>query len=393
MPHRSSPPPSPGPHDRPSPAATPAPVTTIPSRALQSPSPTCTPPTPSPLSPDAEPFYPSGGRGKRLRWRDDSPSMEDEDQPRVSYRDVLLRPAASNTTATATVLPPAAMPSSDPPTDAPRSVRDRLGPRVDSRSGRHRQRRRGQTRLLHGLPVRRPDSGAHTNRSRLRSIVVRPQRESSPPLCDDDGFTRVQSRAQRRSARRRRQRRTQRQQPSRPAPPRRILAELAGRCLNCLSYKHLVAQCRLPTRCLRCHGFQHLARECKRPRSPVSTSSSDDSCGHQSPPPPPPPRRSLEPGRDRRPSERGRPRDRPSDRARASLPAAARGRVTSPDGCSRQPAGRGRLRVFQPRHGHCSSGQHVATGAKASRGWLRRAATMTGTHLVLERRSRVCLRC
>ena len=59
-----------------------------------------------------------------------------------------------------------------------------------------------------------------------------------------------------------------------PPPPRRPLpAELSGRCLNCLSYKHRRAVCKLPTRCLRCLGFRHLARDCKRPRSPRTSNS------------------------------------------------------------------------------------------------------------------------
>ena len=38
--------------------------------------------------------------------------------------------------------------------------------------------------------------------------------------------------------------------------------------MNCLSFNHRVATCRLPRRCLRCHGFRHLARDCRRPRAP-----------------------------------------------------------------------------------------------------------------------------
>ncbi|CAL4906951.1 unnamed protein product [Urochloa decumbens] len=51
-------------------------------------------------------------------------------------------------------------------------------------------------------------------------------------------------------------------------PLRRLPVELDGHCLNCLSYGHRRASCKLPTRCLRCHGFHHVARECKQPRSP-----------------------------------------------------------------------------------------------------------------------------
>nr|XP_034586588.1 vegetative cell wall protein gp1-like [Setaria viridis] len=80
--------PAPGPHDHPSPAATPAPVTTNPtSGGLPSPS--------RKLSPCAEPFFPaatSGGRGKRIRWLDESGSDSSScgGSPRPSYRDILL---------------------------------------------------------------------------------------------------------------------------------------------------------------------------------------------------------------------------------------------------------------------------------------------------------------
>ncbi|CAO2142901.1 unnamed protein product [Urochloa humidicola] len=71
---------------------------------------------------------------------------------------------------------------------------------------------------------------------------------------------------------------------------------MAGRCLNCQSYKHRVAQCHLPTRCFCCHGFRHLARDCKRPRSPESSAS----------PKPADARRFLRPRRDSPPTPRGR---------------------------------------------------------------------------------------
>jgi hypothetical protein len=49
-------------------------------------------------------------------------------------------------------------------------------------------------------------------------------------------------------------------------PPRQIPAELHGKCLNCLSFAHRVATCKLPQRCLRCKGLRHVARDCKQPR-------------------------------------------------------------------------------------------------------------------------------
>jgi hypothetical protein len=48
---------------------------------------------------------------------------------------------------------------------------------------------------------------------------------------------------------------------------RRIPLEFDGRCLNCLSYNHRVATCRLPRRCIRCRSLHHLAKDCNRPRS------------------------------------------------------------------------------------------------------------------------------
>lgn len=74
-----------GPHDQPSPAATPVAATTAaPISALTSGRPR--------ISLSAVPFYPSGGRGKELRWADVSPaSVGSPCRTAVSYRDVLLR--------------------------------------------------------------------------------------------------------------------------------------------------------------------------------------------------------------------------------------------------------------------------------------------------------------
>ncbi|CAL4946299.1 unnamed protein product [Urochloa decumbens] len=345
---------SPGPHDRPSPSAAPAPATTHPS-----PSPSATPapatthhshdPSPSSFSPDAPPFHPSGtsgGRGKLLRWQEDFPGSDDEadlGSRRPSYRDALLQPAAQLTSEAKTqggAPPPAAAPtggapSTKNPTQDAKKIHDRPDRRDEARSGRHRQRRRGQTRLIHGLPIRRPDAaGTHRNgraettgaprSGRLRStVVVPPRREPFPPLVDADGFTRVQSRRER-NARRRRQR--QRQHKLRQAPPSRITTELAGQCLNCLSFKHLVAQCHLPTRCFRCRGFWHLARDCKRPRSPASSGTSADGGGRQI----------LRPRRDSPLTPRGRQAHgrTPSPRGRQAHPDDSRRRspLRRPDG-------------------------------------------------------------
>ncbi|CAN6343308.1 unnamed protein product [Urochloa humidicola] len=242
-----SPLPSPGPHCRPSPSVTPAPATTS-----HSPTPRASDlgaPSPSSLSPDAAPFYPSGGRGKELRWADELPEEDDDLSPRASYREVLMRQAMAGSTRSQAAAPsPSPVPvatSAPSRTDPPEGKRDGRRPSDSARSGRHRQRRRGQMRLVHGLPLRRPDP--EQSRGRLRSVVVQPrpvataQRAASPPPVDADGFTKVLSRRER-TARRRRQRQRQRQHMP-PPPPKRIRPEMAGRCLNCLSYKHMLAQC------------------------------------------------------------------------------------------------------------------------------------------------------
>ncbi|CAN6174394.1 unnamed protein product [Urochloa humidicola] len=287
LPARPSPAVAPAPAPTPTtpPSAAPAPASSsFPSSPIRGP-PEPTPLSPASLSPDAEPFYPtdiSGGRGKRQRWRDASPSpdedehKEDEEDceipssptPHASYRDVLVRPAAATVRA-AGASAPAVAPRAAPTRGPSRPVHDRLGTLPEVPAGRHRQRHRGQTRLIHGLPPRRAGRDNNNDAGRLRSVVVPLRRDPSPPRVDADGFTEVRSK---RSSRRRRQRRAQQLQDlQRPAP--RIPAVFAGRCLNCLSYKHRVAQCKLPTRCLRCHGFRHLARNCKRLRSPASSAS------------------------------------------------------------------------------------------------------------------------
>ena len=53
-------------------------------------------------------------------------------------------------------------------------------------------------------------------------------------------------------------------QAHRPPRRRRPIPEfMRDRCLNCLSYTHKVATCRVPLRCLNFRGYRHLARDCK----------------------------------------------------------------------------------------------------------------------------------
>ncbi|KAG2616687.1 hypothetical protein PVAP13_3NG249566 [Panicum virgatum] len=246
-------------------------------------------PSSSSLSPSAPPFFPafSGGRSKSQRWADDD-GEEPADDRRATFVDVVCRPQKQVASA-----PPRAQPVVD--TGRGRADAGRHGSRR-----RRRKRSRPRPQLVLGLPAR-PVDGRVPARQRLgrrervsvpntvasvrrnqrrepRRTPVhqhlgpkvtehpaprrRPRRFSSP---NADGWREVLPRrtddnsadAGRHPAR----------QP--PPPPRRPLpAELRGRCLNCLSYKHRRADCKLPTRCLRCLGFRHLARDCKRPRSP-----------------------------------------------------------------------------------------------------------------------------
>ncbi|KAF8766020.1 hypothetical protein HU200_007862 [Digitaria exilis] len=187
---------APGPHDRLSPSATLAPANTHPSSTSHADA-----KPPSSLSPDVEPFCPGGAskdRGKQLRWRDDGLHSDDNGgddsilQSMASYRDVLLRPTGSGTPSYAATAS-AAIPRA-PPVPAAHPVHDRLGPRIEARFGRHQQRRRGQTRLIHGLPLRRMGHSGNSSTSRRSgSDPHRHQREPSPPRVNAEGFTIVRS--------------------------------------------------------------------------------------------------------------------------------------------------------------------------------------------------------
>nr|TKW00487.1 hypothetical protein SEVIR_8G112200v2 [Setaria viridis] len=157
----------------------------------------------------------------------------------------------------------------------------RSGPVTDS--DRRPMGRRGSTLLAHGLLSRHPQlaEGPH----KPHSSLVPPTEGTAPSQVTPpgEGWSTAEGKRSR-SRRRRRQRRAQRQ----------FEAELYGKCLNCFSSTHLIAQCRRPTRCFRCRDFWHLARDCKRPRSPTSSASSGTSGGphrfvrtrHDSPPKP-----------------------------------------------------------------------------------------------------------
>ena len=246
----------------PTPAATtsssapaPATLTATPAPATSS-SPTGTPlssPGSCALFPDAAPVFPGGhseGQGKRLRWRDDTPPLSDDDGS-PSYRDILLRqPRATSpasTQAAAQVDASAPVPTLRsimvlPPRGEgghrkrPRRRGRRLPsppPWTDKRS-RRCNRRRGTTELVVGLRRHDHPHGA----GRAAPSRVRGQDAHRPPRVDPDGWQRVE--------RRRAHSRDHRERPHRPgAPPRRCFPkELDGRCLNCLSFKHQVASCR-----------------------------------------------------------------------------------------------------------------------------------------------------
>ncbi|CAN6221799.1 unnamed protein product [Urochloa humidicola] len=225
-----------------------------------------------PLSPAAAPFYlASTGRSMEERWLEDSEDDEEcvdygfTPSPRPSYRDVVRGvspfppPTVCAEPATHVATVPAATGGKEEP---------------DATSHHRRRSRRARTRRpppplrvvpATGVGARLPIQ----NRlgPRVPPVVLPGDGHTAGshrrPKVDADGFEQVMSRSYRRRLRR------SKAPPDRSsAPPssRRILPELRDRCLNCLSYSHRVATCRLPQRCLRCHKFRHLAKDCRRPR-------------------------------------------------------------------------------------------------------------------------------
>ncbi|CAL5095579.1 unnamed protein product [Urochloa decumbens] len=237
------------------------------------------------LSPLATPFYPaatSNGRTKELRWAGSGSSSDEESLP--SYLDAARRrptPADPSTSGARQVSP------------VPLQIYERpvaaRGPAAhDNNQRRHSRSTRPKTELLIGLPHRGregcrlprrdslPRQGAAARgaqgrvpvRQRLGPRVANPppplrrRRYSSP---DAEGWQERLPRERRASPQGTSHQRGDQQ-------PRRLPVELGGRCLNCLSYGHRRAFCKLPTRCLRCNQFHHVARDCKRPRSPPTGS-------------------------------------------------------------------------------------------------------------------------
>ncbi|KAF8652082.1 hypothetical protein HU200_063028 [Digitaria exilis] len=108
-----------GPHDHPSPAATPTTVTS---------------PAPHPfskLSPAAPPFHPTAGCGKELRWADGSPTSASSSAVAPSYHDVLLRPSPPREPA------PAPPPAPGSRSSVPAAVRRDAAAGQSSSTGSH----------------------------------------------------------------------------------------------------------------------------------------------------------------------------------------------------------------------------------------------------------------
>ncbi|KAG2538451.1 hypothetical protein PVAP13_9NG381600 [Panicum virgatum] len=261
--------------------ATPAlPPTSIPSAT---PAPAST--SRSPLSPEAAPFYPGGttGRPKELRWKDVSLSpiscflAASADGSPTPFLDALLRqpspspagpsPARSQAAAgpPTQVCPSAAQTRANSSRAVDHAPVPRLAGRCDAPLRRPRPAR-PRLHLVHGLPLRGRVvyNDRHARREEQRRPVhqrlgPRSHKRSSPP--DAEGWQEVLPRPGQVGGR------GQRASPRDLPEPSRIPAELVGRCLNCLSFGHKVATCRLPTRYLRCHRFRHVAKQCTQPRT------------------------------------------------------------------------------------------------------------------------------
>ncbi|CAN6357250.1 unnamed protein product [Urochloa humidicola] len=201
----------------------------------------------SSLSPDAAPFYPAaGGRTKFCRWADDDGYDSDNDHP-TSYLDAARRPAKVVTALTASAQARSV------------AVMDRggavAGQKRKKRSRRRKKRGWPRPQLVCGMPAR-PVEGRTPTHLHLghRGRVSAPNADGWQEILPRQKMGHVAALA------------VPRCDPKQLPQAQKTPAELHGRCLNCLSYSHRVAICRMPRRCLRCHGFRHLAKDCKRPR-------------------------------------------------------------------------------------------------------------------------------
>ena len=250
----------------PSPSASPALLTTA-----QAPPATFTSPasgkdaasSPSPLSPDAEPFFPgarSAGRGKSQRWEMDSYDSDtdfDCSSPEAaSYLDVARRGCEAVSTGRAGAQPDSQGPG-ETAAEASHCAPTKMQSCCRRRARAATRRGTGRATATQRVPATQrigPQAAERVPAHRR----LGPQRRATPP--DANGWQKVLPRDEGRPPPRASQRQSQSQ------PGHRIPPEFAGRCLNCLSYSHRVATCRLPHRCVRCHSLHHLAKDCKRPR-------------------------------------------------------------------------------------------------------------------------------
>jgi hypothetical protein len=136
----------------------------------------------------------------------------------------------------------------------PTSGSNRAGANPVLQGHDHWWRRHSQLRLqlVNGLPMR-PVEGRIPARQRLgrRGWVSAPNADGWREILHRQHTGPAATSAELRSGQ------------MQPQQPRKIPAELLGRCFNCMSYPHLVATCRLPWRCLRCCGLHHLTRDCR----------------------------------------------------------------------------------------------------------------------------------
>lgn len=109
-------------------------------------------------------------------------------------------------------------------------------------------------------PSWKRDSEARRRREEQRGQRPAARQKLRPSHEEEDGWQLVQ---------RHRHCKPRRRQAPAPEPMKKPLpAAFKGRCLQCLAYDHVRADCHRQVRCLHCNGRWHEAKDCKRPRSP-----------------------------------------------------------------------------------------------------------------------------
>ncbi|XP_062219656.1 uncharacterized protein LOC133919306 [Phragmites australis] len=212
--HTSEPAPTPGPAATPLASSSPRPA----SQSSKTPA--------SLLSPAVQPFLPTG-RSKEVRWWDDSPGSVGlpfgrSPSARPSYRDMVLSSSPSAVESSIVAMLPSPALS--------------LAPVPHARCVSHRW-----------VP-RQPGPPPYPMSTALHGVFP-----SSAPVSSTGarGWMLVEGRHARRSRHR---------QPRRPRNP--VPMDLEGKCFNCFSLSHRVAQCWRSTRCFRCKSLGHHAFEC-----------------------------------------------------------------------------------------------------------------------------------